>query len=68
MKNLIRVIIAVFVIGVLVVVSGAAYIVTETEQVVVTQFGRPVGEAITEAGLKWKMPFVQKVNRFDKSI
>ncbi len=47
-------------------ITGVAYIVTETEQVVVTQFGRPVGETVTEAGLHFKMPFVQKANRFDK--
>lgn len=66
MKNLIRATIAVFVLALIVVLSGTAYVVTETEQVVITQFGRPVGEPITEAGLKFKLPFVQKANRFDK--
>jgi membrane protease subunit HflC len=46
--------------------SQAAYIVTETEQVVVTQFGKPVGDPVTEPGLNWKVPFVQTVHRFDK--
>ncbi len=50
----------------LLVVSGTLYVVNETEQVIVTQFGKPVGGAITEAGLHWKIPFIQKVNTFDK--
>jgi len=42
------------------------YTVDETEQVIITQFGAPVGEAIVDPGLKMKIPFIQKVNRFDK--
>ncbi len=42
------------------------YFVYEPEQVVITQFGKPVGEAITEPGLNTKIPFIQTVNRFDK--
>mgnify|MGYP004701326803 CR=1 FL=1 len=42
------------------------YIVKETEQVVITQFGKPVGEAVTEPGIKLKVPFIQLVNRFEK--
>ena len=52
----------------LLVASGGIYTVYETEQVIVTQFGKPVGEPITEPGLKFKIPFLQKVNRFDKRI
>ncbi|MEX0894550.1 MAG: protease modulator HflC, partial [Balneolaceae bacterium] len=40
--------------------------IDETEQVIITQFGAPQGNAVTEAGLKMKVPFIQKVNRFDK--
>lgn len=42
------------------------YIVKETEQVVLTQFGKPVGDAVTEPGIKLKVPFIQLVNRFEK--
>lgn len=54
--------------GVLVIITSAlsTYIVDETEMVVVTQFGKPVGEAITEPGIYLKIPFVQTVNRFEK--
>ncbi len=59
------------VIGILVVLgllgaAGGVYIVGETEQVVITQFGEPKGEAITEPGLKFKKPFIQVANYFDK--
>ena len=50
----------------LVVLAGAMYIVPETQQVIITQFGRPVGEPIAEPGLKFKIPFVWKVHRFEK--
>ncbi len=46
--------------------SQGVYIVDETEQVVVTQFGKPVGEAITSPGMKFKVPFIQTTHFFDK--
>jgi membrane protease subunit HflC len=52
----------------LIVLSGAAYTVNMREQVVITQFGDPKGDPVTEAGLKFKVPFIQKVNSFDKRI
>ena len=52
----------------LIVLSGAAYTVNMREQVVITQFGEPKGKPITEAGLKFKIPFIQKANVFDKRI
>lgn len=50
----------------LVTVFSAAYTVSEVEQVIITQFGEPVGKPVTEPGLHWKAPFVHKVHRFDK--
>ena len=47
---------------------SAAYTVAESEQVIVTQFGQPVGAPVRVAGLHWKLPFVQKVHRFDKRL
>ena len=46
--------------------GSAAYIVSETNQVVITQFGEPVGEPITEPGLHFKIPFIQTANMFEK--
>src|SRR3954470_1470409 len=47
-------------------IYSAFYSVSETEQVVVTQFGEPIGEAITDPGLHGKLPFAQEANVFDK--
>ncbi|MGV1099820.1 protease modulator HflC [Thiovibrio sp. JS02] len=44
------------------------FVLPEGKQAVLTQFGRPVGEPITEAGLKFKTPFIQDVTYFDKKI
>ena len=55
---------AVFV-GIL-VISLSVYTVDQTEQVIITQFGQPEGEPITEPGLHFKVPFVQAVNTLDK--
>ena len=46
----------------------SAYVVDEREQVIITQFGRKIGDPITKSGLKFKAPFIQKVNRFPKNI
>ena len=59
-------IITVLVVALLALLQSAAYIVPEWEQVLITQFGEAVGEPINEPGLKFKIPFVQRVNRFDK--
>jgi len=48
------------------VIYLSAYKVNQTEQVIITQFGRPVGKPITSPGLNFKMPVIQEVNRFDK--
>jgi modulator of FtsH protease HflC len=59
-------IIAFFAVLLSVVLSSSLYTVKETEQVVITQFGKPVGKPIGTPGLKMKMPFVQKVYAFEK--
>ena len=50
----------------LLVFSSAAYQVNESEQVIITQFGDPVGEPITEPGLHFKVPFIHDTNYFEK--
>lgn len=49
-------------------VTGAFYVVQETEQVIITQFGQPIGAPVTTAGLKLKVPFIQEVNRIEKRV
>jgi modulator of FtsH protease HflC len=46
--------------------GSALYTVSETEQVIITQFGQPMGRAITQPGLHLKLPFAQEANIFDK--
>jgi len=53
---------------VLIIGFGSIYIIDETEQAVVTQFGKPVGGAVTNAGLHFKIPIIQTVIKFDKLI
>ncbi|MGB5721574.1 MAG: protease modulator HflC [Woeseiaceae bacterium] len=50
------------------VAKGSIYTVSEVEQMIITQFGKPVGEPVTEAGLKVKLPFIQEVNPIEKRI
>jgi len=58
----------VIVIFLILLISGAFYTVREWEQVVITQFGRPIGKPKTEAGLRFKIPFIQKLHRYEKRI
>jgi membrane protease subunit HflC len=62
-----NIILAVAVIALL-VVFAASYIVDETEQVVVTQFGKVIGAPKTEPGLYFKIPFIQNTNYFPKNL
>ncbi|MGK7369064.1 MAG: SPFH domain-containing protein, partial [Candidatus Halalkalibacterium sp. M3_1C_030] len=51
---------------ILLVALDGFYVVDETEQVIITQFGDPVGEAVDTPGMKFKVPFIQTANYFDK--
>ncbi len=62
------VIVAVVFLAIIVLFSGFAFVVDETEQVVITQFGKPVGEAIKDAGIHFKIPFIQIANFFPKNL
>jgi len=59
-------IIIIVVLVLLVIFSQSTYVVDEKQQVVVTQFGRPIGDAVTTPGIKFKMPFIHTVNYFEK--
>ena len=58
----------IIVVGVVILGFGSIYTINEAEQAVVTQFGKPVGGAITDAGLHFKTPIIQTVIKFDKRI
>jgi modulator of FtsH protease HflC len=49
-----------------IVLSNTFYVVKETEQVIITQFGKPVGDPVNTPGLKIKLPFIQTAHRFDR--
>ncbi len=53
-------------IAIIILLNLSTYIVQEKDQVVITQFGRPVGKAITEPGIYFKVPFIQVTNYFEK--
>lgn len=61
-----QIVIGVLVVLLLIVANGTIYILDETNQAIVTQFGKPVGEPRTSPGLNFKLPFIQKVQFFDK--
>ncbi len=48
--------------------GSAIYTVNEVEQMIITQFGKPIGEPVTSAGLKFKVPFIQEINPIDKRV
>ena len=50
------------------VLTSSFYTVSEVQQVIITQFGQPVGAPVTAAGLKVKVPFIQDVNPIDKRV
>jgi membrane protease subunit HflC len=52
----------------IVFVLSSAYVVDETEQVVVTQFGKVVGKPKDSPGLYFKVPFIQSTNYFPKNL
>jgi len=66
MKQVSLLLIAVFVLLAIATIGGAFFVVNEAQQVIITQFGKPVGEPIMTPGLKVKTPFVQKANFFEK--
>ncbi len=66
MKELKTIILSVIIFIILVVLISAAYIVNETEQVIITQFGKPIGDPVTSPGIHFKLPFIQDAHFFDK--
>lgn len=68
MKKALGFIIAALVLIVLLFVTGTVYTVKEGQQVILTQFGKPVGKAIKDPGLHFKLPFIVKVNVIEKRI
>jgi len=68
MKKLMTLAIVGFFLILVLFLTGTIYTVREDEQVIITQFGKPVGDPIVEAGLHFKMPFIQKVNTLERRV
>lgn len=68
MKNILQVIALLVVFGLIATAWDGFYILKEGQQAVITQFGKPVGDSKTEAGLKFKTPFIQHVQYFEQKI
>ena len=59
---------SILVLVLLFLLMNSVFVINEKEQAIITQFGKPVGSTIVDAGLKFKMPFIHTVLRFDKRI
>ena len=64
-KNITIIVIA---LAVLIIINSGLYTVDMTEQVMITRFGKPMGDAVKTPGLHWKMPFIETVHRFEKRL
>jgi len=60
------IVLGIFAFLLIIVLVDAIYVVSETDQVIITQFGEPKGGAVTKPGLHMKAPFIQKTNYFEK--
>ena len=68
MNNIIKTIVLIAAAVGIVLVYSSAYVVDETEQVVITQFGKVVDKPVTTPGLNFKIPFIQKASYFPKNL
>ena len=67
-NKILRIIGIIVVIALIVTVANGFYILEEGKQAVITQFGRPIGQPVTEAGLHFKTPYIQEATFFEKRI
>jgi len=68
MKNALNIGLGLLLLAIVIVFSGTFYTLEEGEQAVIVQFGRPVGETVTEPGLHVKLPLIQEARRFEKRL
>ena len=66
MNSILKTIFGLIFVLIVLLAGGAFYIVNESEQVVITKFGQPIGDPTTTPGLKSKLPFIHTANYFDK--
>jgi len=68
MKTTINILLGILILVIVGFASGALYTIDETQQVVITQFGEPIGRPITKAGLYFKVPLIRQANYFEKRL
>lgn len=68
MKKSLNIALALVALAAVIILSGTFYALEEGEQAVIVQFGRPVGDPVTEAGLHVKIPLIQEARRFEKRL
>lgn len=68
MNKIVKTVLILVVIVLIFTVVNGVFILQEGKQAIITQFGRPVGQPVTQAGLHFKLPFVQEVTYFEKKI
>ena len=68
MTKLIQYTLGILLVLILLIISGTFYPLEEGQQAIIVQFGRPVGDPVTEAGLHFKLPFIQEVRRIEKRL
>lgn len=61
-------IVAIAIVALLFIVVNSAFVIDQSEQGIIVQFGEPIGEVIDEPGLHFRVPFIQEVRRFDKRL
>jgi len=67
-NNPFRIFLFIFIFAAVVAALDSFYVIDETKQAVITQFGEPMGTPVTDPGMHFKLPIVQKVNYFEKRI
>jgi len=68
MKTTINILLGILILVIVGFASGALYTIDETQQVVITQFGEPIGRPITKAGLYFRIPLIRQANYFEKRL
>jgi membrane protease subunit HflC len=68
MKKSINIGFGALILAAVVAFSGTFYTLEEGEQAIIVQFGRPIGQPVTDAGLHVKVPFIQDLRLFEKRL
>jgi membrane protease subunit HflC len=61
-------ILTILIIAAFITLTGSFFTLEEGKQAIIVQFGKPIGGTITDAGLHFKLPFVQEVRIFEKRL